>query len=111
MRRAERPLFCAVIKTGGVTGEKLSDKAVAPLIKQATADNGGLDADKFFGHSLRRGLLTAGADNQAQLADLMRHSRYRSAQSVLHYLEPADLRRNNVTEGVFRQGKAPRYGT
>ena len=60
MRRAERPLFCAVIKTGGVTGEKLSDKAVAPLIKQATADNGGLDADKFFGHSPRRSLLPPG---------------------------------------------------
>jgi integrase len=100
--RAERPLFCAVTKTGRVTGAPLSDKAVARLIKQAAAD-AGLDADKFSGHSLRRGLLTAGADNQAQLADLMRHSRHRSAQSVLGYLEPADLWRNNVTEGVFRQ--------
>jgi hypothetical protein len=27
---------------------------------------------------------------------------------VLGYLEPADLWRNNVTEGVFSQGKAPR---
>jgi site-specific recombinase XerD len=100
--RAERPLFCAVTKTGHVTGEKLSDKAVVRLIKQAAAD-AGLDADKYSGHSLRRGLLTAGADNQAQLADLMRHSRHRSAQSVLGYLEPADLWRNNVTEGVFRE--------
>ena len=71
------------------------------LIKQA-ATAAGLDGEKFSGHSLRRGLLTAGADNQAQLADLMRHSRHRSAQSVLGYLEPVDLWRNNVTEGVFR---------
>ena len=35
--RAERPLFCAVTKTGRVTGEKLSDKAVARLVKQAAA--------------------------------------------------------------------------
>jgi hypothetical protein len=39
----------------------------------------------------------------------MRQSRHRSAQSVLGYLEPADLWRNNVTEGVFqaaeRQGQ------
>ncbi|HUC23082.1 MAG TPA: hypothetical protein VMA73_10285, partial [Streptosporangiaceae bacterium] len=53
----------------------------------------------------RRGLLTAGADNRAQLPELMRQSRHRSAQSVLGYLEPADLWRNNVTEGVFQQGQ------
>ena len=33
----------------------------------------------YSGHSLRRGLLTAGGENQAQLADLMRQSRHRSA--------------------------------
>jgi site-specific recombinase XerD len=99
--RVERPLFCAVTKTGRVTGVPLSDKAVARLIKQAAAD-AGLDRGKYSGHSLRRGLLTAAADNQAQLADLMRQSRHRSAQSVLGYLEPADLWRNNVTEAVFR---------
>jgi hypothetical protein len=34
----------------------------------------------------------------------MRQSRYRSAQTVLGCIEPADLWRNNVvTEGVFRQ--------
>ena len=100
--RAERPLFCAVTKTGRVTGQPLSDKAVARLVKQAAAD-AGLEAERFSGHSLRRGLLTAGGENQAQLADLMRQSRHRSAQSVLGYIEPADLWRNNVTEGVFRK--------
>jgi site-specific recombinase XerD len=99
--RNERPLFCAVTKAGKVTGEKLSDKAVVRLVKQAATD-AGLDAEGFSGHSLRRGLLTAGADNRAQLAELMRQSRHRSAQSVLGYLEPADLWRNNVTEGVFQ---------
>ena len=71
------------------------------LVKQAAAD-AGLDPTLFSGHSLRRGLLTAGGDNQAQLADLMRQSRHRSAQTVLGYIEPADLWRNNVTEKVFR---------
>ena len=100
--RAERPLFCAVTKTGTLTGQALSDKAVVRLIKQAAAD-AGLDPEKFSGHSLRRGLLTAGADNRANLAELMRQSRHRSTQSVIGYLEPADLWRNNVTERVFQQ--------
>ena len=30
---------------------------------------------------------------------------------MLGYIEPADLWRNNVTEGVFGQGKAPRNST
>ena len=88
--RAGRPLFCAVTKVGRLTGEGLSDKAVARLIKQAAA--------------LRRGLLTAGGENRAALADLMRQSRHRSVASVLGYVEAEDLWRNNVTEGVFRQG-------
>jgi site-specific recombinase XerD len=103
--RAARPLFCAVTKAGKVTGQGLSDKAVARLMKQAAAD-AGMDGEKFSGHSLRRGLLTAGADNRAQLAELMRQSRHRSAQSVLGYLEPADLWRNNVTDGVFGRAAA-----
>jgi len=101
--RAERPLFCAVTKAGRVTGERLSDKAVARLIKQAAGD-AGLDAERFSGHSLRRGLLTAGGENRAALADLMRQSRHRSVTSVLGYVEAEDLWRNNVTEGVFREG-------
>jgi antitoxin ParD1/3/4 len=44
----------------------------------------------------------------AALADLMRQSRHRSAQSVLGYIEPADLWRNNVTEGVFRAKRPER---
>ena len=88
--RAERPLFCAVTKTGRVTGEGLSDKSVVRLIKQAAAD-AGMDPESFSGHSLRRGLLTAGGENQAQLADRTRQSRHRSAERVLGYIEPADL--------------------
>jgi integrase len=105
--RADRPLFCAVTKAGKVAGQGLSDKAVVRLVKQA-AEGAGLDPEKFAGHSLRRGLLTAGADNRANLAELMRQSRHRSAQSVLGYLEPADLWRNNVTEGVFREHQEQR---
>jgi site-specific recombinase XerD len=99
--RAERPLFCAVTKVGRITGERLSDKAVARLIKLAAAD-AGLEAERFSGHSLRRGLLTAGGENRAPLADLMRQSRHRSVASVLGYVEAEDLWRNNVTKGVFR---------
>ena len=104
--RNERPLFCAVTKAGQVTGKGLSDKAVVRLVKQAAAD-AGLDPALFSGHSLRRGLLTAGGENRAALAELMRQSRHRSVTSVLGYVEAEDLWRNNVTEAVFRPPPRP----
>ena len=79
-----------------MTGEKLSDKAVARLVKQAAAD-AGLDPERYSGHSLRGG--------SAGLAELMRQTRHKSTEVALGYLRPADLWRNNVTEEVFRQGE------
>ena len=105
--RAERPLFCAVTKAGKVTGAKLSDKAVARLVKQA-ALNAGLDPERYSGHSLRAGLATAAGDRGAGLAELMRPTRHKSTEVALGYLRPADLWRNNVTEGMFRRaGQQP----
>jgi len=51
--RAERPLFCAVTKTGRVTGAALSDKAVARLVKQAARD-AGLDPELLRAQPARR---------------------------------------------------------
>src|SRR3954447_9872610 len=67
--RAGRPLFCAVTKAGKVTGESLSDKAVARLVKQAALD-AGLDPERYLGHSLRAGLATAAGDQGTGLAEL-----------------------------------------
>ncbi len=97
--RAGRPLFCAVTKTARVSGAALSDKAVARLVKQAARD-AGLDPERYSGHSLRAGL--AAGDAGAGLAELMRQTRHKSTEVALGYLRPADLWRNNVTEGVFR---------
>jgi site-specific recombinase XerD len=102
--RAERPLFCAVTRAGRVAGEKLSDKAVARLVKQAALD-AGLDAGRYSGHSLRAGLATAAGDAGAGLAELMRQTRHRSSDVAIGYLRPADLWRNNVTERVFKAGR------
>ena len=102
--RRERPLFCAVTKSGRATGQALSDKAVARLVKGAAA-RAGLDPERYSGHSLRAGLATAAGDAGAALPDLMRQTRHKSTQVALAYLRPADLWRNNVTERVFAQKK------
>ena len=85
----------------GSPAQALSDKAVARLVKQAARD-AGLDPERYSGHSLRAGLATAAGDAGAGLAELMRQTRHKSTEVALGYLRPADLWRNNVTEGVFR---------
>ena len=98
--RDARPLFCGMSKAGRLSGTALSDKAVARLVKQA-AEAAGLDPERYSGHSLRAGLATAAGDQGAGLADLMRQTRHKSTEVALGYLRPADLWRNNVTEGLF----------
>ena len=92
-------------KAGRPTGEALSDKAVARLVKGAAA-RAGLDPERYSGHSLRAGLATAAGDGGANLADLMRQTRHKNTQVALAYLRPADLWRNNVTKRVFAGSKA-----
>jgi integrase len=103
--RRERPLFCALTKGGRLTGEALSDKAVARQVKGA-AGRAGFDAAGFSGHSLRAGLATAAGDAGAALPDLMRQTRHRNTQVALGYLRPADLWRNNVTQRIFADAGA-----
>ena len=99
--RRNAPLFCAVTKAGRATGAGLSDKAVVRLIKRAALHAGLDDPDRYSGHSLRAGLATAAGDSGASLHDLMRQTRHKSAQVAMGYLRPADLWRNNVTEGLL----------
>lgn len=82
-------------KAGRLSGTALSDKAVARLVKTATAA-AGLDPEHYSGHSLRAGL-----------ADLMRQTRHKSVEVALGYLRPADLWRNNVTERLFARTAKP----
>ena len=97
----ERPLFVGMSKAGRLTGQELSDKAVWLLVKGA-AEEAGLEGwERFSGHSLRAGLATAAGEAGADLAQVMRQTRHRSADVALGYLRPADLWRNNPTRGIW----------
>jgi hypothetical protein len=86
-----------VDKAGEVNQDILvPDRGDAPLA--------GLDASRFSGHSLRRGLLTAAGDLQLPLIDLLRQSRHRSVATALTYVEAGDAWRNNITEPAFGGG-------
>ncbi|TWA77091.1 site-specific recombinase XerD [Azospirillum brasilense] len=100
--RPEDPLFCGVLKNGAVTGKPLSDKAVARLVKESAVRAGLPEPERFSSHSLRAGLATAAAEEEAQLHDIMRQTRHKSTEVARRYLRSRDRWRNNVTEKLFR---------
>jgi len=67
-RRFERPLFCGVTLGGSVTRTPMSEKIVNRSLKQACR-LAGLEAERFSGHSARRGLLTDAGHRQMPLVD------------------------------------------
>ncbi|MTJ93926.1 MAG: tyrosine-type recombinase/integrase [Desulfovibrio sp.] len=100
----DQPLFCGVLKNGALTGRRLSAKAVERLLRDTATGLGLLDAARYTGHSLRAGLATAAADEDAQLHDIMRQTRHKSADVARRYIRSRYLWKNNVTERVFRKG-------
>ena len=56
----EDPLFRAVDRHGRLGTDRLSDKAVALVVKRR-AEAAGLDPARYAGHSLRSGLATSAA--------------------------------------------------
>jgi len=97
----ERPLFVGMSKAGRLSASGLSDKAVWRLVKGAAQAAGIEGWERFSGHSLRAGLATAAGEAGADLAQVMRQTRHRSADVALGYLRPADLWRNNPTKGIW----------
>lgn len=105
---AERPLFVGMSKAGRLSSAGLSDKAVWRLVKTAAAAAGLADPERYSGHSLRAGLATAAGEAGADLAEVMRQTRHRSADVALGYLRPAELWRNNATQRVWQAARETR---
>jgi integrase len=79
------PAFRSVDRHGNLGVERLSDRAVADMVKRR-ALAAGLDG-VFAGHSLRAGFATEGyAQGTPELA-IMRHGRWRSASVMRGYIE------------------------
>ncbi|MCF8567735.1 site-specific integrase [Alicyclobacillus tolerans] len=91
---SEGPLFRPVNRHGQVSTQRLSDHAVAKIVKRA-AEAAGLDASKFSGHSLRAGHATSAAQAGVQERIIMRQTRHRSIEMVRRYIREGDMFREN----------------
>jgi site-specific recombinase XerD len=79
------PLFRSVDRAGRVGESRLSDRAVARIVKTAAARIG-IDAGLVSGHSLRAGLATSAAAAGAPERAIMATTGHRSTATVRRYI-------------------------
>jgi len=88
-------VFCSLKKGGVITGEPLSDRAVADLIK-FYAKKVGLDPKRYSGHSLRSGLATSAAQNGISPWKIRAQTGHRSDAMLARYIRDGDIFTDNA---------------
>jgi site-specific recombinase XerD len=88
------PLFRSVAVGGRLQANRLSDNAVAEVVKRRLP--AGKDVGKFAGHSLRAGFVTSAANGGASVKAIMRQTGHRSLATVMRYMRDASLFRGNA---------------
>lgn len=96
---SEGPLFRPV-KGSAVGAARLSDKAVARLVRRAARD-AGLDPSRLSGHSLRAGLATSAAKAGKSERAIMKQTGHKSAQMVRRYIRDSELFTDNAAAGLL----------
>jgi site-specific recombinase XerD len=89
------PVFRSVSRAQRIGAERLTDRAVALVVK-SVAERAGLDPARLAGHSLRAGLVTSAVMAGASSSEVMRQTGHRSEAMVRRYTRIADAYANNV---------------
>jgi integrase len=97
---AEGPLFRSVDRGGHVSAERLSDRAVALVVKRAALSIGA-DPATFAGHSLRAGFATSAIRAGRHYRDVMRHTGHKDVRVFDRYVRAAGLWVDNPAAGLL----------
>jgi site-specific recombinase XerD len=89
-----------MLKGGRVADGRLSDRAVAEIVKNYVGRIG-LDPKLFSGHSLRAGFLTSAAQRGASVFKMMEVSRHRSMDTLSGYIRDAEFFRDHAGAGLL----------
>ncbi len=95
----EGALFRAINRHGAVQPGRLSDRAVALIVKRA-ALAAGLDPAKYAGHSLRAGLATSAAQAGVSERSIMAQTGHKSVMVARRYIRDGSLFRDNAAAQV-----------
>jgi site-specific recombinase XerD len=92
-------IFHPITRHGRIESARLSDGAVALVVKR-TAANAGLDPTQYAGHSLRAGLCTAAAAAGVSERVIMQQTGHRSLVTLRRYIREGSLFRENAAGAV-----------
>ncbi len=95
----EGPLFRSVNKHGHVMATRLTDQAVADVVKRSLVA-AGKSARKYAGHSLRAGLITQAAIAGVSERAIQEQSGHRSLLVMRRYIRDGSLFRENAAAKV-----------
>ncbi len=100
------PAFRAVNRHGQVAAERLTDRAVSLIVKRAveagaraagmSPAEASVKAEAFAGHSLRSGLATSAAANDAPGHLVQRHLRHSRFDTTARYIRAGELFKRNA---------------
>ena len=89
------PLFRPIDRHGKLGKERLSNRAVAMIVKR-TAQAAGLDPKVVAGHSLRSGMATSAARAGATEAEIMNQTVHKSLPVLRRYIRRGSLFNDNA---------------
>ncbi len=95
----EGPIFRPLTRHGAILPGRLSDKAVALVVKRA-ALAAGLDPRRYAGHSLRSGLATSAAAAGASERAIMNQTGHKSLTVARRYIRAGSLFRENAAAAL-----------
>lgn len=90
------PIFRGVDRHGNVSEQRLSERNVAMIIKRCVV-RAGLPPEQYAGHSLRAGLVTTAAMNDAPVSSIMKQTRHNSFDTVRGYIREGQIFKKNVS--------------
>ncbi|MCR8645398.1 site-specific integrase [Paenibacillus sp. N1-5-1-14] len=93
------PVFRRVNRHNQVLDNRLTDKAIAIVVKRYVAEIG-LDEKQFSGHSLRSGFATTAAMKGKTERQIMNQTRHRSDAMVRKYIRMGSLFIDNAASGL-----------
>ena len=97
VRNLKNWIYNSEIKSGKIF--EISDKSVALIIKKYTS-LGGLDSNKYAGHSLRSGFATSTAESGAEERNIMAMTGHKTTQMIRRYIQEANLFKNNALNKI-----------
>jgi hypothetical protein len=97
------PIFRAVPRSAEIRSDHHAEPIAGRTVRNAiarAADAAGLDPEAFAGHSLRRGHLTQGAMNGAELHRLQLQARHADPRTTAEYIEDARRMETNTSRDL-----------